>query len=114
MFAAGYVAAEFAVAEEFSYGGSPDKEFVAATSVGVSSTDQAAPHAAVIDRKGRRVRHAVTPSESRPVVCGEGLQYSCLGARVILRPFFSVTAVGAAHTGGISISAVDHMPVDVG
>jgi hypothetical protein len=46
-----------------------DEEFVVPAGVGVEPADEAAPHAAIIEREGRRARHAVT----NPVVSAKAL-----------------------------------------
>ena len=76
--------------------------------------DETTPHPAIIERKGWRARHSVTFAESRPVVSTNGLRYSCFGARVILRPFFSVIAPGAGHSRGILVCTSQNERVDVG
>jgi hypothetical protein len=80
----------------------------------VRPADKEAPHAAIIGREGWRVRHTATLPVCRLFVCVEGLRYSCLGERVIPRPFFLVTAVGTGPTGGIFVGGVEHEPVDAG
>jgi hypothetical protein len=102
------------VTHHVPHGPGPDEELVCAATIRVRPSEKAAPHAAIVEREGWRVRHTATLPVRRLFVCVESLRYSCLGERVIPRPFFLVTAVGTGSTGGIFVGRVEHEPVDAG
>src|SRR5215211_2238220 len=81
-----------------------------AAGVGVSPADEAAPHAAIIERKSRRARHRAAFRKCLPVVVAKGLRYSCLGPDLIRSPFRVVGATGAGSL--FSCMAIDGKLVD--
>src|SRR5215211_2169123 len=95
------------------HGAGPDEEFVVSASIGVGLQEEAAPHAAIIEREGWRARHVAPLPERRPVVSAKGLRYSCVGPDLIRSPFRVVGAALVEEAASL-LCTVENYAVDVG